>query len=164
MIKELTLDKNMAVSAMNRLLVAAEAKSPEMVSTKDAIIFEAWYGPLIDLLTKARKMSKPKMVDTTISDAKTEFGVSQSDDIIFVGAHGNKEPLGSKQTTHIEKSGLESLFERDPAAVPAAAKTESLLPAVALKKLAAAGVIDQSLVYETKKDGVTIVFPKEAKK
>lgn len=161
--KELILDKNMAVSAMNRLLAAEKAKSPEMATAKDALIFEAWYGPLVDLLAKARKISKTKMADTAIFDAKTEFGVDQADEIVFVGAHGDKGVLGVKPSTHIEKSGLESLFERDPSAVPAAAKTEALLPAVALKKLAAAGVIDKSLVYEIKKDGVTVVFPKEAK-
>lgn len=159
--KELVLNKDMAAAAMDRLLAAEKAKAPEQVSAADAIIFEAWYGPIADLLARARKVAKPKMADTTISDAKSELGVDPADEIVFVGARGDRATLGVKPSTHIEKSGLESLFEKDPGAVPSEAKTESLLPAVALKKLAAAGVIDHSLVYEIKKDGIQVVFSKK---
>ena len=162
MIKELVINKDMAVAAMNRLEKACEA--PEQASAADAVIFEAWFGPLIDRLAAARKTAKIKAEETMISDAKADLGVDPADDVIFIGAHGARAALGVKETSHIEKSGLVSLFEKNPSAVPAAAKTESLLPAAALKKLAAAGIIDQSLVYETKKDGVKVVFRKEAKK
>lgn len=162
MIKELNLTKDMAVAAMNRLEKACEA--PDQASAADAVIFEAWFGPLVDRLAAARKTAKAKAEETKISEVKAALGLDAGDEVIFVGAHGDRAALGVKQTTHLEKGGLVSLFERDPAAVPSAAKTEALLPAAALKKLAAAGIIDKSLVYEVKKDGVKLVFKKEAKK